>query len=163
MSLGRFWLTLRFESNCNKELAVAFCCRPRALLYVGGFHCDHLMSLEAIAIARVALSFFFTENGKLYAQIHIGLTEKTIVVGEALGDDLWHSVKLERRGMVLSLGIDDDRPIIGMIISSTFACLISVTQFTNWIQINLIIFLFFFSLCHWIKKNSQRTFSKKLD
>ena len=56
---------------------------------------------------------FFTENGKLYAQIHIGLTEKTIVVGEALGDDLWHSVKLERRGMVLSLGIDDDRPIIG--------------------------------------------------
>ena len=106
------------------------------------------MSLEAIAIARVALSFFFTENGKLYAQIHIGLTEKTIVVGEALGDDLWHSVKLERRGMVLSLGIDDDRPIIGMIISSAFACSISVNQFTNWIQINLIIFLFFFSLCH---------------
>lgn len=57
--------------------------------------------------------FTFTENGKLYAQIHIGLTEKTIVIGEALGDDLWHSVKLERRGMVLSLGLDDDRPIIG--------------------------------------------------
>ena len=49
----------------------------------------------------------------MYAQIHIGLTEKTIVIGEALGDDLWHSVKLERRGMVLSLGLDDDRPIIG--------------------------------------------------
>lgn len=55
----------------------------------------------------------FTENGKLYAQIHIGLTEKTIVIGEALGDDLWHSVKLERRGMVITLGIDDDRPLIG--------------------------------------------------
>ena len=94
---------------------------PLVAVCWGGFHCDHLTSLEAIAIARVALSFF-TENGKLYAQIHIGLTEKTIVVGEALGDDLWHSVKLERRGMVLSLGIDDDRPIIGMIISSAFSC-----------------------------------------
>lgn len=57
----------------------------------------------------------FPESGKLYAQIHIGLTEKTIVVGEGLGDDLWHSAKLERRGMVITFGVDDDRPIIGII------------------------------------------------
>ena len=57
--------------------------------------------------------FSFSEKGKLYAQIHIGLTEKTIVAGDGLGDDLWHSVRLERRGMVITLGIDDDRPLIG--------------------------------------------------
>ena len=64
-------------------------------------------------MAKIGI-FCITDNGKLYCQIHIGLTEKTIVVGDGLGDDLWHSVKLERRGMVVTLGIDDDRPLIGM-------------------------------------------------
>ena len=72
--------------------------------------------------------FTFTENGKLYAQIHIGLTEKTIVIGEALGDDLWHSVKLERRGMVLSLGLDDDRPIIGKLFLRLQEFMLSLVQ-----------------------------------
>ena len=58
-----------------------------------------------------------SDNGKLYCQIHIGLTEKTIVVGEGLGDDLWHSVKLERRGMVITFSVDDERPLIGTIFS----------------------------------------------
>ena len=63
----------------------------------------------------------FTENGRLYLQLHIGLSEKTIVMGEGLGDDLWHSVHLERRGMVVTLGVDDERPLIGIINKSAFA------------------------------------------
>ncbi len=55
----------------------------------------------------------FAENERLHAQIHIGLTEKTITTGERLGDDLWHSVRFERRGMVVTFGVDDDRPVIG--------------------------------------------------
>lgn len=63
----------------------------------------------------------FAENGRLYLQLHIGLSEKTIVMGEGLGDDLWHSVHLERRGMVVTLGVDDERPLIGIINKSAFA------------------------------------------
>ena len=49
------------------------------------------------------------------------MSEKTIVLGEGLGDDLWHSVHLERRGMVVTLGVDDERPLIGIINKSAFA------------------------------------------
>ena len=75
----------------------------------------NVTSIDAMLSTSIT-HFFFAENGKLYAQIHIGLTEKTIVAtSDGLGDDLWHSLKLERRGMVVTLGIDDDRPLIGII------------------------------------------------
>ena len=63
---------------------------------------------------------YVTDNGKLYAQLNIGLTEKTIVVGEGLGDDMWHSVKLERRAMVITFSVDDERPLIGTIFPTFF-------------------------------------------
>ena len=56
----------------------------------------------------------------MYAQLNIGLTEKTIVVGEGLGDDMWHSVKLERRAMVITFSVDDERPLIGTIFPTFF-------------------------------------------
>ena len=72
--------------------------------------------------SEIMLSLFWgTENGRLYLQLHIGLSEKTIVMGEGLGDDLWHSVHLERRGMVVTLGVDDERPLIGIINKSAFS------------------------------------------
>jgi len=43
----------------------------------------------------------------------MGLTEKTLRLGDGLGDDKWHTVKYERRGMIMSLGIDHHRPVIG--------------------------------------------------
>ena len=56
----------------------------------------------------------------MYAQLNIGLTEKTIVVGEGLGDDMWHSVKLERRAMVITFSVDDERPLIDTIFPTFF-------------------------------------------
>ena len=101
----KIYISLQFKSVETVEY------KSQAYLLALGFRMDAPSKNQPTHCVLYLLTF--TENGKLYAQIHIGLTEKTIVIGEALGDDLWHSVKLERRGMVLSLGLDDDRPIIG--------------------------------------------------
>ena len=55
----------------------------------------------------------FSEKGILKLSLFMGLTEKTLRVGDNLGDDKWHTVKYERRGMIMSLGIDHHRPVIG--------------------------------------------------
>ena len=106
-----------------------------------------MSQLKAFLCGHYLTSLYsFTENGKLYTQIHIGLTEKTIVTGEGLGDDLWHSVKLERRGMVVTLAIDDDRPLIGTIFSfhkSAFPCPIPTRHFCK---------------LHWYKKSGLNDF-----
>ena len=74
------------------------------------------LSVRLISPQSSLYAFLYvTDNGKLYAQLNIGLTEKTIVVGEGLGDDMWHSVKLERRAMVITFSVDDERPLIGTI------------------------------------------------
>ena len=57
--------------------------------------------------------FFFIEKGILKLSLFMGLTEKTLRLGDGLGDDKWHTVKFERRGMIMSLGIDHHRPVIG--------------------------------------------------
>ncbi len=56
---------------------------------------------------------FFSEKGILKLSLFMGLTEKTLRLGDNLSDDKWHTVKYERRGMVMSLGIDHHRPVIG--------------------------------------------------
>ena len=66
----------------------------------------------------------------MYAQLNIGLTEKTIVVGEGLGDDMWHSVKLERRAMVITFSVDDERPLIGTIFPTFFLSSLQFSQRT---------------------------------
>ena len=79
-----------------------------------------------------SLFFYISENSKLYCQIHIGLTEKTIVAGEGLGDDLWHSVKWQRRGMTITFGVDDERPLIGTIYFSLSIQSQSAFTCTRW-------------------------------
>ena len=41
----------------------------------------------------------------------MGLTEKTVLWGDRLNDDLWHSVVLKRRGMILTVAVDDEMPL----------------------------------------------------
>jgi hypothetical protein len=55
----------------------------------------------------------FPEKGILKLSLFMGLTEKTLRLGDNLGDDKWHTIKYERRGMIMSLGIDHHRPVIG--------------------------------------------------
>ena len=43
----------------------------------------------------------------------MGLTEKTVIVGEGLNDDLWHTVTYSRRGMTVEVAVDDEQPLIG--------------------------------------------------
>lgn len=69
----------------------------------------------------VSVTYYFsllTDRGRLQARLVMGLTEKTAIVGEGLGDDLWHSVVFKRRGMTITLGVDDDPPLLG-----NYACL----------------------------------------
>ena len=71
----------------------------------------------------------------------MGLTEKTLRIGDSLADDKWHSVKFERRGMVMSLGVDHHRPVIGKFLV-TITIIISDIQITiliSGIQINILI------------------------
>ena len=117
----KIYISLQFKSVETVE-----CKYQTFFAYSLGFRNDTPSKIQPTHC--VLYLFTFTENGKLYAQIHIGLTEKTIVIGEALGDDLWHSVKLERRGMVLSLGLDDDRPIIGKLFLRSIRLMIGLVQ-----------------------------------
>ena len=62
------------------------------------------------------VTILFAEKGALQLSLFMGLTEKLLLVGDDLSDDLWHTVKYERRGMLLSVAIDDDRPRIGKLL-----------------------------------------------
>ena len=71
---------------------------------------------------------FFTEKGILKLSLFMGLTEKTLRLGDGLGDDKWHTVKFERRGMIMSLGIDHHRPVIGELLPN-FLCVTETIKF----------------------------------
>ena len=71
---------------------------------------------------------FFTEKGILKLSLFMGLTEKTLRLGDGLGDDKWHTVKFERRGMIMSLGIDHHRPVIGELFPD-FLCVTETIKF----------------------------------
>ena len=94
---------------------------PRCPTFIfGHFFLHPPRSYSAHSVLIMCAFLYVTDNGKLYAQLNIGLTEKTIVVGEGLGDDMWHSVKLERRAMVITFSVDDERPLIGTIFPTFF-------------------------------------------
>lgn len=50
----------------------------------------------------------------------MGLTRKTLTLGRGLDDDLWHTVKFQRREMLITFAVDDDKPIIGKNNSNAF-------------------------------------------
>ena len=59
----------------------------------------------------------------------MGLTEKTVISGESLNDDLWHSVDFQRRGMIISLAIDDETPLVGKCyIVDNLSCTLAVLR-----------------------------------
>ena len=62
-------------------------------------------------------ALFFSEKGILKVSLFMGLTEKTLRIGDNLADDKWHALKFERRGMVMSLGVDHHRPVIGKFVT----------------------------------------------
>ena len=53
------------------------------------------------------------ENGRLKTSIAMGATEKSVIVGNSLDDDRWHSVDFARKGMIISIAVDDEKPLIG--------------------------------------------------
>ena len=70
-----------------------------------------IISTIAYRITNIYLS---TEQGKLKLELHIGSANKELTIGDSsLSDDKWHSVHFKRRGMILTLGVDGDKPAIG--------------------------------------------------
>ena len=43
----------------------------------------------------------------------MGNTEKSVTVGDSLHDELWHTAVYKRRGMIITLGVDDETPLVG--------------------------------------------------
>lgn len=52
-------------------------------------------------------------GGRLKASLHIGLIAKTVSTGSGLDDNLWHTVKFQRRGMSIELRVDRRDPLKG--------------------------------------------------
>ena len=55
----------------------------------------------------------FVEDGRIKASVHIGDTSKKIYSGSNINDNLWHTLKFQRRGKTVELSLDEKRPIIG--------------------------------------------------
>lgn len=54
----------------------------------------------------------FTDEGRLKVLLRLGTTEQKLFAGSNLADDKWHTVQYQRRGLVLSLGVDGDKPAL---------------------------------------------------
>ncbi|XP_076378751.1 neurexin 1 isoform X3 [Megalopta genalis] len=50
----------------------------------------------------------YLEMGKAKLLIHIGDKEKTLMVGQGLNDDMWHTLKFTRRATALKFQVDND-------------------------------------------------------
>ncbi|XP_068987141.1 neurexin 1 isoform X10 [Bombus flavifrons] len=50
----------------------------------------------------------YLEEGKAKMLIHIGDKEKTLVAGQGLNDDMWHTLRFSRRAASLKFQIDDE-------------------------------------------------------
>jgi hypothetical protein len=53
------------------------------------------------------------ERGRLKCTLLLGSTEKTLIVGDSLGDGGWHSVSIRRRGMTVTMAVDGHTPLVG--------------------------------------------------
>ncbi|TRY78868.1 hypothetical protein TCAL_10650 [Tigriopus californicus] len=58
------------------------------------------------------------ESGRLQLSVTMGMTAKTVIVGDSLNDDIWHTVMMKRMGMIITLGVDDDTPLVAEIYGS---------------------------------------------
>ena len=56
---------------------------------------------------------FVSVHGRLRASMTMGLTEKSVIVGDALHDDNWHAVHFKRSGMIVTFAVDDKQPLVG--------------------------------------------------
>ncbi|KAJ8674025.1 hypothetical protein QAD02_005287, partial [Eretmocerus hayati] len=81
-------LVIRFKSN-----------KPRGMLVA--------TSLEN-SVDRLQLSL---ENGSAKALIHIDHHEKSLVAGQGLNDDMWHTLRFSRRANAISFQVDDEAPV----------------------------------------------------
>jgi len=50
------------------------------------------------------------DGGRIRLYVRIGETDKSLYVGQSLNDDLWHTVKMRRRGRMLEGFVDDETP-----------------------------------------------------
>ncbi|XP_051160690.1 neurexin-1 [Leptopilina boulardi] len=53
----------------------------------------------------------YLADGNAKAQIRIDKTEKTLIAGQGLNDDMWHTLRFSRRANSLKLQIDDEGPV----------------------------------------------------
>ncbi|KAK9310048.1 hypothetical protein QLX08_000515 [Tetragonisca angustula] len=53
----------------------------------------------------------YLEEGKAKMLIHIGDKEKTLVAGQGLNDDMWHTLRFSRRAASLKFQIDNDSAV----------------------------------------------------
>ena len=53
------------------------------------------------------------ESGRLVVSLSMGLTEKRVTAGDQLDDDRWHTVRVDRRGMLITVAVDDEKPVVG--------------------------------------------------
>ena len=76
-----------------------------------------VLSTASFALFNIRLFFsLISEQGKLKLELHIGSASKELTItldGDSLSDDTWHSVRFKRRGMILTLGVDGEKPAIG--------------------------------------------------
>ena len=43
----------------------------------------------------------------------MGETDQHVFSGDDLNDNQWHTLRYERRGKIVELAVDDNRPVIG--------------------------------------------------
>ena len=63
--------------------------------------------------------YIFIEDGRIKASLHMGETNQNVYSGDRLDDNQWHTMKYERRGMIIKLSVDNKRTIIGTYIKLT--------------------------------------------
>ena len=56
---------------------------------------------------------YLTEGGQIKASLHMGETDQHVFSGDDLNYNQWHTLRYERRGKIVELAVDDNRPVIG--------------------------------------------------
>jgi len=60
-----------------------------------------------MSLDRLELS---VDGGRVKIFVQIGHYDKTLIIGQSLNDDLWHTVTFTRRGNVIEASVDDEDP-----------------------------------------------------
>ncbi|KAK3584589.1 hypothetical protein CHS0354_040294, partial [Potamilus streckersoni] len=57
----------------------------------------------------------YLEGGTVKVTINLGNRAKTLIIGQGLNDDQWHTVYIQRRGQDIQINMDDNRPVLDVI------------------------------------------------